>query len=464
MAGGGTMNAPPLDRLKNPEAERAVCGSVLVDPDVMLRLAGTLEPGDFTDERARWVYGAATTLYETQQPIDQLTMCAELERTGHLNQIGGAAFLTELVLATPTAMHADSYADTLRHLSTLRGLIDVAGQIAKIAYSANGSGTAAVLEKVRALIDGITPATSTDDVLLWMDSIERWVLSQLARNNEQADAEAGKVRLALTLPWENTLRRFKLKLRRGTLAMVVAGSSIGKTTFMECCAEWWARCGYQVAFFHLELSHQTMLDRRMCRLSGVPIDKLEDGFLDDSNMYEATAEMKRYRGGITYVHCPGWSARAITAKARELNAKGLCDVMVVDYFQKVRIWRPQGASTNDGLADIAEVLKNCCEMLGIAGMAGSQINRRAEEAARVTAAHLRGSGEIGEKANIVITLDRDILTKPQMVGKRVHEIGERSPLMNVRIDKNTMGPTGDCQLVIQGERFWIKELSHQEEQ
>lgn len=449
----------PRQRLIDVDAERAVCGSVLVDPDAMLKLAGVLSPDDFTNERNRWVYNAALSLYQQQQPIDPVTMAAQLERDKRLGEVGGSAYLSELLLATPTALHADSYADTLMRLSTLRGLVHLAGQIAKVAYGANGESTAVILERVRSLVDAVTPTSSTDEVLLWVDSLERFVLAQLARTNAQADAEAGRPRLALTLPW-SSLDRFKLKLRRGTLALVVAGSSVGKTTFMECCSEWWAKQGAQVAFFHLELSHQTMLDRRMSRLANVPIDELENGLLDERTE-RATKQMRSYPGGITYVHCPGWSARAITAKARELHAKGLCDVLVLDYFQKLRLWRPRGSSLNDGLADAGEVVKNCLEQLGIAGMGGSQTNRRADDAARVTASHIRGSGELDEKGNLTITLNRDILLADMNGGQ--YKAGERSPILNVRIDKNTMGPTGECRLAIRGERFVITELATKED-
>ena len=446
------MNATALERLTDRKAEQAVNGSILIDPDVLLKLAGTLAPEDFYYERDRHVYGAALALYEQQQPIDYLTMCGQLEHTGHLNEIGGAAYLTELIEHTPTAMNADSYADTLLRLSLRRRLAQMSIEVAKIAYGANGHSNAQVLDQVRGLVDSVTPATSDADVLLWLDSLERFVLAQVQRNNEGADRDAGKARLALRLPW-SAFEPFKVRLRRGTLAIIVAGSSVGKTSFMECCAEYWARLGYQVAFFHLELQHQTMLDRRMARLTGIPIEQLEDGLLDERTE-QATRKMRAYKGGINYVHCPGWSARAISAKARQLHAKGLCDVFIGDYLQKERLWIRKGGTENNGLADAVEVHKNCCEQLGIAGVLGSQVNRKAREAFRITEEHVRGSGEIGEKANIVITLHREIMPVT----------GERSPLIEARVDKNTMGKTGDTKLAIRGERFQITDVSLKEEQ
>jgi replicative DNA helicase len=443
-----TSNAGAIERLIDRNAERAVNGAILIDQDAMLHVADVLTPDAFYNERARWVYGAALSLYQKQEPIDVLTMCGELERNKHLTEIGGAAYLTELITSTPTSMNVGTYAATVSRLATLRKLIKIAGDIAGLAYKANGERTEEILDKVRGLVDSVTPMSSTEDVLLWLDSLERFCQGQLARSDQAADREAGNARPALTLPWD-AFGRFKIKLRPGTLAIVVADSSVGKTTFMECCAEWWARKGHRVAFFHLELSHQMMLDRRMCRLSGVPIDQIENGLLN-YDTERATRQMQGYSGGITYVHCPGWSARAIATKARQLHAKDLCDVSIVDYLQKLRLYRPRGATEENGLSDAAEVLKNTGEQLGNAWMIGSQVNRKADGALRIRGSHIRGSGGVPAKGNITITLNRDLDS----------ETGELSSLMAVRVDKNTMGPTGDTQLAIKGERFLITDVQY----
>jgi replicative DNA helicase len=424
-----------------------------VDPDILLKLVGTLSPSDFTNERARWVYEAAVSLYEQQQPIDWLTMVGVLKRENRLGAVGGAAFLTELIQATPTALHAERYAETLMRLSTLRSLAGVAQETMKLACNANGESAGEIVEQVRGLLDGISPTMSDEDVLLWRDSIDQFVHVQMARAAQQADPQSG--RRWLTLPWENTFRRFKLRIRPGTLALIVGGSSIGKTTFMENCAEQWALQGLQVAYFHLELSTQFMLDRRTCRLARVDLETVEDGLYNES-VEHAKRRMESYKGAIHYIHCPAWSARQIVAKARELHAKGLCDILIGDYFQKMRLWVPKGFNKQDGYADGIEVLKNCCEQLRLYGMAGSQVNKKAHEAGRVTAAHVRGTGEADEKANITLVLNRDIL--PNDINDGEYEAGERSPIMDVRIDKNTGGKTGETKLFIKGEHYLITEI------
>lgn len=442
------------DRLINVQAERAVCGSIMVDPDILLKLVGTLKPSDFTNERTRWVYEAALELYEQQQPIDWLTMCDMLKRKNCLEEAGGAAFLTELTLDTPTALHAERYAEALMRLSTRRRLVEVGKETVKLAYQANGESTSEIIEKVRALIDRVAPTMSTEDTLLWKDSIDRFVQVQLARAEAQTHPECVR-KLALPFPWENTLGRFKLKIRPGTLALIVAGSSVGKTTLMACCAEFWAAMGYQVEFFHTELTHQAMLDRRTCRMARVLLEEVESR-LPNEDIMRAKQKMDSYTGGIHYTHCPGWSARQVAAKMRELNAKGLCDIAIVDYLQKLNLWMPRGYNKNDALADAMEVLKICCEQLGIGSLVGSQVNKKAEEAGRVTAAHVRGTGEADEKANITMVLTREILLASMNDGE--YPAGERSPIMDVRIDKNTFGPTGETKLFIQGKYYTVSEI------
>lgn len=455
------MTQPELVKLTNPDAEKAVCGAILVDPDLLIKLSGTLQPEDFSIERTRWVYEAMSALYEQQQPIDWVTVSEMLQREKHLAEVGGAAFLTELTLNTPTALHAERYADVLIRLSTLRKLVQVAQRTAALAYNANGQSTSEIVDQIRAMIDQALPSTSTEDTLLWKDSITRFVQVQAARARGQEQEAGTTSQLALEFPWKRTLGRFKLKLRPGTVALIVAGSSVGKTSLMACCAEYWAALGYHVAFFHSELSHQLMLDRRTCRLARVPLEVVESRMPNDQ-VLAAKATMDGYKGGIHYVHCPSWSARQVAARARELNAKGLCDVMIVDYLQKLRLYMPRGYNKNDALADAMEVIKNGCEQMGIGALVGSQVNKKAEEAGRVTAAHVRGTGEADEKANITMVLTREILVAPMNDGE--YPAGEKSPIMGVRIDKNTFGPTGDAELFIKGLYYLVTELKEQKEE
>jgi replicative DNA helicase len=186
------------------------------------------------------------------------------------------------------------------------------------------------------------------------------------------------------------------------------------------------------------------------------LDQIENGATGDV-IDDARKRLQAYPGGITYVHCPGATASRVATQARRLHAQGLCNVAIVDYLQKLTLVHKQGQNKADHLGDAAETLKIAAERLGIPFLLGSQFNRGVDHVARKTGAYIRGSGEPHEKANAVITLDRAILGSDAFdeEGRVIASAGQRSPVMVVRVDKNTGGETGDTKLVMNAARFLI---------
>lgn len=446
------MKTVDLSSLSDIKAERAAVGAMLIDPEAVARVEDVLTPDDFYHEIYRYVFEAISALHTERANIDPVTVRERLDASGHLQDVGGAAILTELYGATPSALHVEDYAEIVHRLSSLRRLVMAASQIARDAYNGANGDLTDLLGKAQKLLDAISPMSSTESTLLWLDSLTEFLGGQFNRLMDQDAVDAGQVPY-LELPW-STLKRFNIRLRPGTLALVAAGSGIGKTTFLECCAEHWAKQGRRCVFFHLELSHQLMLDRRMSRKAGISLSEIEDGIVD-RRIDEATEKMKAYAGGITYVHCPGWSAQRIVAHARKLHNKGLCDVAIVDYLQKMGLIYRQGQNKSDHLGDAVEVLKIMAEQLAIPVCLASQFNRAAMHSERKTGDYIRGSGEPHEKGNVVITLDRDILnaTETDDAGRPIANPGDHSRIVKVRVDKNTAGPTGDCELVMNAAQF-----------
>jgi replicative DNA helicase len=132
--GPETTSAPRKLLPQNIEAEEAVLGSLLIDPDAIIRVATFLRPEDFYVQRNGWIYAAIRDLHERREPADLVTLTDELERREQLTEIGGPPFLTSLINATPTSIHVEYYARIVERTAILRRLIDAAGQIAKLAY------------------------------------------------------------------------------------------------------------------------------------------------------------------------------------------------------------------------------------------------------------------------------------------------------------------------------------------
>ena len=126
----GTERAIPHDLA----AEQRVLGALLIDRDAIFKVADLLRADDFYQGKHQRIYRAAQALLERRERIDPLTMQVELARNEFLDQVGGAAYLRDLVETTPTAVDVERNARVVRDKSLLRRLLDAAKNIARDAY------------------------------------------------------------------------------------------------------------------------------------------------------------------------------------------------------------------------------------------------------------------------------------------------------------------------------------------
>ena len=117
----------------NVAAEEAVLGSLLIDPDAIDEVAAILKPADFYNERNGMIFDAALALRSRREPVDFLTMVSELEHRNQLQEVGGAAYLTGLINATPTAVHALAYARQVKDAAVRRRIIWFGSEAVRLA-------------------------------------------------------------------------------------------------------------------------------------------------------------------------------------------------------------------------------------------------------------------------------------------------------------------------------------------
>jgi hypothetical protein len=116
------------------EAEEAVVGSVLMDPEALERVARVLAPADFFITRNGWVYEAALEVHGRGDPVDMVTVTRELAARGQLEELGGAVAVLDVMNHTPTAINAEGYARIVKRLSVRRGLLAILSDAAQAAY------------------------------------------------------------------------------------------------------------------------------------------------------------------------------------------------------------------------------------------------------------------------------------------------------------------------------------------
>jgi len=445
---------PPCD----PAAELALLAALLIEPEMLLGIDPPLAKGDFSLARNGELYAVLCELGDRAR-CDTVTV-GERVRARGLDWT--AAELVKLYTDTPTGAHAPYYADIVRAKAVLRRLFYAGPKIIQLALAPAREGQSVgeqaeeAGQKAAAVVATALGQESDAAMLAWSASLAKYFELLDLRAKEQQDPKP-----VLTFPWK-ALQGFIPRLRPGTVAIVAASSSIGKTTFCECCAERWAKDGFNVAFFHFELSHDIMLDRRMCRQARLALADLEKG-KDEiiKAVSETSAQMQEWPGSITYIHCPGWTMQRVANKARLLASRGQVDAVVVDYLQKAKLqeWA-RGQTVAQIRGGDVEALKVLAEELGLVVLLASQLNREALTATYKTRHQIRDTGEADEKGNVVCTLDREILLENWLdptSGAIVALKGELAPTVRVRVDKNTLGRTGEAKLVLDGPHFDLKD-------
>lgn len=294
----------------------------------------------------------------------------------------------------------------------------------------------------------VTTAGNENAVMTWPESFSYYD-QLLARRIEQASLPPEQ-RRELTWAWA-TWNRMIDPPEPGILVEIAAGDGMGKTVYAEMQAEHWARSSRRVVFVHFELNRAVMLDRRAARHTLISRRELKMGPFSQQvqqQWFEARARLSSWDGQITYLHTPGWSMEKVVQELRNHEK----DVVVIDYLEKARPSDRQmklyGNNHWQREADDVEVIKTFAEATETPVLLLAQMNKegKSQGIGTLDRTAVRGAGEKTEKANVVILLHRE----------RTED--GYAPLVDVRIDKNTLGPTGNFQQRMDGEHFRVFDI------
>ena len=129
-----TAPVPP----QNLDAEESVLGAMMLSPGAIGAVSEILDASDFYRESHSKAYRAALALYARGEPVDAITLVDELEQRGELEDVGGRSRIHELAALVPASGNAGHYAQIVREMATLRGLIRVGGEISTLGWERLG--------------------------------------------------------------------------------------------------------------------------------------------------------------------------------------------------------------------------------------------------------------------------------------------------------------------------------------
>ena len=429
MANNGSMSTVP-DKLQphNVEAEEAVLGSLLIDPDAIIHVATFLTPGDFFLQRHSWVYEAIQELHERRQPADLVTLSDELARREQLDDIGGAAYLTSLINATPTSIHIEYYARIIERTAVLRRLIDAAGQIAQLAYQDNEDADV-IVDRAEEIIFGISEHRVARD----LRPIRQVLESYYDRVEYLAQHEGEIVGIPTGL---SDLDKLLGGLQRSDMIVMAGRPGMGKTSLALSIALQAARRHQKrVALFSLEMSDEQLVQRLVSAETGIDSQRLRLGNIKSDEWTTFYQAIKLLSETLVFIDdTPAISVLELRTKARRLHAEHGLDLLIIDYMQLMR-----GGARNENrqqeISFISRSIKGLARELNVPILALSQLSRQVESRhdKRPMLSDLRESGSIEQDADVVLFIYRDDVYNPDTEFPNIAEI---------IVSKHRSGPTG----------------------
>lgn len=432
--------SPELDQASTPqivphsrEAEEAVIGSVLINPEAYYDVAEFLTGEDFYIHRLRWIWEAFTRLHEQRTPIDLLTVTEELDNHNQLAEIGGSAYLTTLITNVPTSIHAEAYGRIIEQTAVRRRLLQAANAIAKTAYQEDLAIDAAIDEAEKAVF-GVSEQRMATDLQpikqVLSDYYDR--IDQLARRDDEIfGVPTGFI----------DLDRLLGGLQPSDLLIIAGRPGQGKTSFLMSAAKNAAQTHKKhVAIFSMEMSNEQLVQRLISQETGINSQRMRQGKLEDDewNLFAQAVEVL----GDTHVFLddtPAITPTQMRAKCRRLHMEFELDLIVVDYLQLM-----QGDMRNDNrvqeVSYISRNLKVLARELNVPVLAAAQLSRAVEQRAdkRPVLSDLRESGSLEQDADIVMFIYRPELYEDDSLKKNIAEI---------MVSKHRNGPTGSVELV-----------------
>jgi len=427
------------------EAEEAVIGSLLIDPEAILKVATSLKSEDFFDETNQAIYQACLSLYQRNEVINQITVAHELMRQNKLEQIGGAAYLSHLISVVPTSLHVEHYAQIVSNTGVMRHLIAAAGQIAAIGYGA-GPDIEASLNKAEDILFQVKRRRDTRDFVSMREALGQYF------------EEAGQP----TVSWEGELPHVLSGfaglddllggLQPSDLIVLAARPSLGKTSLALNIARNTAiNQGACVALFSLEMARESVVQRLLASESGVNSRDVRLGRFsenDEARIMEASGILSE--AAIYIDDSPQLRVIDIRSKARRLHFERNIDLIIVDYLQLI-----QGDGRNETrvqeISKITRSLKILARELDVPVLAVSQLSRAVEwRASHIPQlADLRESGTIEQDADVVVFIYRDDMYHSEEEWYKLHDIEkERYPrgIADIIVAKHRNGPLGRIKL------------------
>ncbi|WP_194439604.1 replicative DNA helicase [Vibrio fluminensis] len=436
-----------VDAIKAPphslEAEQSVIGGLLLDNERWDTVAERVVARDFYSRPHRIIFEAVQRILEDSKPLDLITLSEYLELHENLEDVGGFAYLADLVKNTPSAANINAYADIVAERAVVRELIGVANEIADAGYDPQGRSSEDLVDLAESKVFAIAESrTKESDGPQNVDNILEKTLERIELLYKSPQDGVTGVDTGFT-----DLNKKTAGLQGSDLVIVAARPSMGKTTFaMNLCENAAMVSDKPVLIFSLEMPAEQIMMRMLASLSRVDQTKIRTGQLDDEDWARISSTMGilMEKKNMYIDDSSGLTPTEVRSRARRIAREhGGLSLIMVDYLQLMRVPALSDNRTLE-IAEISRSLKALAKELNVPVVALSQLNRSLEQRAdkRPVNSDLRESGSIEQDADLIMFIYRDEVYNPDSSMKGTAEI---------ILGKQRNGPIGSVRLTFQGQ-------------
>lgn len=417
------------------EAEQAVLGSVLINPECFKDVAVILKTRHFYISQHKEIYEIMLHMFESGMTIDIVTLLDELKVRGVYDEAGGKSYLLQLAEMVPSTANVGSYAKIVEEKANLRQMIEAAQDIVQSCYE-QGDDIRTIMDRAEQRIYDIMG----DRANTGFESIKTLILGIYDRLQKLASDD--REEYLGTKTYFRDVDRMLVGMNNSDLILIAARPGVGKTSFVLNIAENVAEHKQkEIVVFSLEMSKEQIVSRMLASEAELDSVKLRTGELtaeDWVKLAEAAGRLSKYQ--IMIDDTASITVTEMKAKLRRLKNLGL---VVIDYIQLMTSGSRRSEGRTQEISEISRSLKIMARELNVPILALSQLSRGPESRQdhRPMLSDLRESGAIEQDADMVMFLYRDELYNPDT---------ERKNIAECIIAKNRHGSTGVAELYWRG--------------
>lgn len=417
------------------EAEEAVLGGVLLDPDAISRVASILAPEAFYVGPHQAIWKAVVSLHSQGKATDVVNVEAWLADLGQLERVGGRVRLIDLVDKVISTASIEAAARLVADKHTRRKLIAITNSITSLAFD-QSKPINEVLGESEQRIFSISQQAGPGG-LEWGAEIVADVfddLINLAGTRAQPGVQAGFY----------DLDEMTQGFGRSDLIILAGRPAMGKTAIVLNIAKSVAETqDLPVAIFSMEMSKSQLVQRLLSMETGIQSAKLRPGKLSREEWAMLGMGVSNFcKLPIAINDKSNTSALEMRSQCRRIMAETgkQLGLVIIDYLQ---LMDGKGSDNRvQELSRITRALKGMAKELNVPVIALSQLSRAVEARTnkRPLLSDLRESGSIEQDADLVMMLYRDEYYNPETPDRGITEL---------IVAKHRNGPVGTCRLLFE---------------